>query len=501
MFSSRSNSDNSSPNNSDAAAILAALQQSQATIEFKPDGTILTANDNFLGALGYQLNEIAGQHHSMFVSAAERSTPAYRQFWAELAKGEFKSAEFMRVTKSGEEIWIQATYNPVKDASGKTYKVVKFATDITARRLTAALAQGQIDAINRAQAVIHFKPDGTILEANDNFLGAVGYGIDEIKHKHHSIFMPAAERDTPAYKQFWADLAAGKFQQAEYCRIAKGGREIWIQATYNPIFDMSGNVTRVVKFATDITAVVENRKVREEAQRQIDADLDSIAVSVSQSAERSTSVATASEQASNSVQTVAAGAEELSASAAEISSQLTRATQITREAVGKANDTKDVVRGLTESARKISEVVSLINDIAEQTNLLALNATIEAARAGEAGKGFAVVASEVKGLAIQSAKATEEITGQIAHVQSVSAQAADAITAIGGTIAEIDDVASTVASAVEEQSSVTNEITANMQEVSTGVESITIAIREIAGSSSEIEVATRNVKEASARLA
>ena len=477
-----------------------AINRAQAVIQFMPDGTIVTANQNFLDGLGYTLDEIKGQHHRMFMRPDDRNAPEYSKLWSDLANGQFQSAEYRRIRKDGSDIWIQATYNPIMDLDGNVSRVVKFATDITERKVNSAFTQGQIDAINRAQAVIEFHPDGTIVEANENFLQGLGYRLQEITGKHHSMFVDPADAATEEYKNFWKKLAQGQFQQSEYRRIRKDGSDIWIQATYNPILDLDGRVSRVVKFATDITEEVKRRQKTETVARQIDNDLNSIADGIAQSTQRTTSVATATNQASSSVQAVAAAAEQLSASASEISHQLGRATEITREAVGKANATNDIVGGLTESARKISEVVNLINDIAEQTNLLALNATIEAARAGEAGKGFAVVASEVKNLAIQSSKATEEISGQIQHVQGVAEKAAEAIASIGGTISEIDDVASSVAGAVEEQSSVTNEITANMAELSGGVETINQSIQEMAVSSQEIQSATENVRLASSSM-
>lgn len=485
----------------DANSVIAALDRSQAVIEFKPDGTIITANENFQKALGYSLREIAGQHHSMFVEPAERSSAEYKQFWSELAAGKFKASEFLRVAKGGREIWIQATYNPVLDKSGRVTKVVKFASDITDQKNNYFKIQSQIDAINRSQAVIEFDPKGNIINANQNFLDAVGYSLNEIKGQHHSMFMPPEERSTPQYASFWEQLGQGRYHTGEFRRVGKTGDDIWILASYNPILDAKRRVTGVVKFASNITAQVEQRLRLDEARAGIDVELNTIADRASDSANQSAQVASASEQASSSVQTMAAGAEELSASAREISQQLTRATTITKEAVDKAAATNEVVAGLNDSAKRISEVVSLINDIAEQTNLLALNATIEAARAGDAGKGFAVVASEVKGLAIQSAKATEEISSQIAQVQSVTGEAADAISAIGGTIGEIDDVASSVATAVEEQSSVTAEITASMNEVAQGVASINDSMRGLADVSQEIGQATQSVREASARLA
>jgi methyl-accepting chemotaxis protein len=240
-------------NSSTDKALADALGRSQAVIEFGMDGTILTANDNFLKALGYTLGEIQGKHHSMFVDASERDSAAYRDFWAALKRGEYQAAEYKRIGKGGKEVWIQATYNPVLDGNGKPVKVVKFATDITARKIKSMEDAGQISAIGRAQAVIAFEMDGTIVTANQNFLGAMGYTLAEIQGKHHSMFVEQAERDSAAYREFWARLNRGENQSAEYKRIGKGGKEVWILASYNPVLDEKGKPFRVVKFATDVT--------------------------------------------------------------------------------------------------------------------------------------------------------------------------------------------------------------------------------------------------------
>ncbi|WOH65603.1 PAS domain-containing methyl-accepting chemotaxis protein [Bradyrhizobium sp. BWA-3-5] len=241
-------------NSSADKALAEALSRSQAVIEFKPDGTIITANDNFLKALGYSLNEIQGKHHSMFVDPSERDTTAYRDFWAALRRGEYQAAEYKRIGKGGKEVWIQATYNPILDGSGKPVKVVKFATDITARKIRSMEDASQIAAISRAQAVIAFEMDGTIVTANDNFLKAMGYTLGEIQGKHHSMFVELRERDSAGYRELWAKLNRGETQAAEYKRIGKGGREVWILASYNPVLDDKGKPFRVVKFATDITS-------------------------------------------------------------------------------------------------------------------------------------------------------------------------------------------------------------------------------------------------------
>ena len=240
-------------NSSADKALADALSRSQAVIEFGMDGTILTANDNFLKALGYSLGEIQGKHHSMFVDPSERDSAAYRDFWAALKRGEYQAAEYKRIGKGAKEVWIQATYNPVLDASGKPVKVVKFATDITARKIKSMEDAGQITAIGRAQAVIAFEMDGTIVTANENFLRAMGYTLAEIQGKHHSMFVEQAMRDSAAYREFWAKLNRGENQSAEYKRIGKGGREVWILASYNPVLNEKGKPFRVVKFATDVT--------------------------------------------------------------------------------------------------------------------------------------------------------------------------------------------------------------------------------------------------------
>jgi methyl-accepting chemotaxis protein len=240
---------------------VAAINRSQAVIEFELDGTVITANDNFLKALGYRLEEIQGKHHSMFVDAAERTTLEYRQFWADLGKGNVRAAEYKRIGKAGKEVWIQATYNPIFDDSGKPFKVVKYATDVTGQKLRNADFQGQIEAIGRVQAVIEFELDGTILTANENFSKTLGYTLAELQGKHHSLFLEPAARSSSEYRQFWARLADGQFQAGRFKRIAKGGREVWIQASYNPIMDLNGRAFKVVKFATDITAEVEKEQV------------------------------------------------------------------------------------------------------------------------------------------------------------------------------------------------------------------------------------------------
>jgi methyl-accepting chemotaxis protein len=480
---------------------LAALDRSQAIIEFTPDGTVLTANANFLATLGYDLIEIQGRHHRMFVSEADQAGPAYRQFWEALARGEFQSGEFRRIGKGGRDVWIQASYNPIMGRGGKVARVVKFATDITGQKLRNADYESQINAIGKSQAVIQFSLDGTILDANDNFLAALGYDLGEIKGRHHSMFVDPAERESAEYRMFWASLAAGQYQAAEYRRVGKGGREIWIQATYNPIFDMNGRPSKVVKFATDITAQVHERLRRREAQAAIGLELASITEAVSETSQQANSAAGASSQALSNVQAVAAGAEQLAASVGEISRQVSHALGISTDAVSQANRTNEIVSSLVQTTQKIGDVVELISSIADQTNLLALNATIEAARAGEAGRGFAVVASEVKNLASQTSRATSEISAQIAAVQSTTGEAASAIDSITAIIGTINEISGGIAAAVEQQSSVTRDMSLNMQTAAQGVDEITSSIGVIARAAEGVSLATRKVRETSLALA
>jgi len=253
IFSNRSRTDKNVAH--ETKALKEALDKAQAVIWFDMDGNILEANENFLMTLGYKLDEVKGQHHRMFVEADYAASPDYKSFWGKLQRGELHHGEYRRIAKDGSAVWIEASYNPVFDDAGKPVKVVKFAIDITEKKRADADVRGQLDAISKSQAVIEFAVDGTILTANENFLSTLGYSLDEIKGKHHRMF---AERDYAAsaeYQAFWAELSDGKYQAGEFKRIGKGGREVWIQATYNPIFTPSGRLAKVVKFATDITEV------------------------------------------------------------------------------------------------------------------------------------------------------------------------------------------------------------------------------------------------------
>jgi methyl-accepting chemotaxis protein len=529
-----------------------AINLTQAVIEFELDGTILHANDAFLGTVGYTIDEVKGRHHRMFVDPAYAASHEYAQFWKDLNAGKFQTAEYKRFGKGGKEIWIQASYTPTMDFEGKPFKVVKYATDVTAQKTRNADFEGQLSAISKAQAVIEFNLDGTVLTANENFLAVMGYRLDEVKGRHHRLFVEPAFAASHEYAQFWADLNAGTYQSAEYKRVGKGGKEVWIQASYNPIFDLNGRPYKVVKYATDISAskalqaeVAASQQRESAAAEALRAKVDAMlhvvnaaargdltqdvpvrgtdaigqmgeglakfisdlrgnisrmaqnANSLAASSEELTAisqqmsnnaaetsaqanvVSAASEQVSKNVQTVATGAEEMSASIKEIAKNANEAAKVATAAVKVADTTNETVTKLGESSAEIGKVIKVITSIAQQTNLLALNATIEAARAGEAGKGFAVVANEVKELAKETAKATEDIS-QI--------------------INQINDISNTIASAVEEQSATTNEIGRNVTEAARGAGEIAQNITGVATAAQSTSEGATDTQRASAEL-
>jgi len=497
-----------------------AIMRSQAVIEFGLDGTIITANENFLSAMGYRLEEIVGQHHSMFCDPDFARSADYKAFWASLGRGEFQSAAYRRIAKGGKEVWIQASYNPVLDRSGKPIRVIKFATDITAQTQQAADHQAQIEAISRVQAVIAFNLDGTIIDANANFLSTLGYGLEEIVGKHHSMFCAPEYAQSPEYQQFWETLRKGQYVAAEFQRFGKGGRDIWIQASYNPIFDASGQVVKVIKFATDITerkraegiiAELTNSLARM-AQGDLGGRVDAVftgqyemlrgafndslgqlqdIVAGLRKASRGVRSATAeilagandlssrTTRQAATIEETSASVEQLSSTVSENASRAASASDKARLVAQNAADGGTVMGEATQamsaieaSSAKISNIIGLIDDIAFQTNLLALNASVEAARAGDAGKGFAVVAVEVRRLAQSAASASGDVKALIeasaGEVRAGAKWVGKAAERLSDILAGADESArliDAIARANQEQSGALNEVTVAVRQM------------------------------------
>ena len=403
--------------------LVKAMDRSLAIIQFDPGGNILEANKNFLSLMDYSMEELRGRHHRIFIEPAYAKSVEYEEFWAKLRRGEFDASIYKRIAKGGKEVWIQSSYNPVFDSSGRVAKVVKVATDVTLQTIRSADIGGQIAALHRVQGVIEFDLEGKILTANPLFLDLVGYTLGEVQGRHHSIFVEPEEVNRDSYREFWRSLRSGVADTRVFKRIGKNGRKVWLQASYIPVLDPEGRPVKVVKFATNLTEIM----------NQIE--------STQQTAE---SVATATE--------------EMSCSIAEIGRNMemsrVAAGQILATSVASGNEASS----LLTSMRSMERIVSLIRNIAEQVNILALNATIEAARAGEAGKGFAVVATEVKNLSNQTAKATDEIAREIGSVQAISGKVATGIQQTVDGVGLVNQYVTGVATAIDQQSAVTKDI-------------------------------------------
>jgi len=480
--------------------IVEAIMKANAVIEFDLDGKITNSNENFQTLSGRSAVELSRMTFFELMAPADQKAGLPEAMMTPLRKGEAVFKEIRLELKDGSAIWVFVRCNPIR-RGGKIHKVFMFATDVTAQHLQRTQSESRMQAINRSQAVIEFDLDGNVISANDNFLAALGYALGEIQGKHHRMFVDPAEVGGPEYRAFWDKLRAGEYQVAEYKRIGKGGRVVWIQASYNPLFDVGGKIVGVIKFATDITAEKMGRLRRAEAQGEVNTGLTAVAGAVGRTAEQATAAAAAAVQASANVNAVAAGSPQLSDSVTEINDQVTKALRISNEAVEQTNQAGITIGSLVEDAKKISAVIDLISSIASQTNLLALNATIEAARAGEAGRGFAVVAGEVKGLAAQTAKATGEISEHINAVQASSQMAQSAIEAVSATIENINGISVSISAAVEEQAAVTNDMSRNMQEAAQGVEMITRSMEEVAQLTGEANDGVRRISDAAQRAA
>jgi methyl-accepting chemotaxis protein len=486
-----------------------AVSKVQAIIEFNLDGSVITANDNFLKTLGgYNISEVQGKHHRIFVDPNYANSNEYRAFWEKLNRGEYDSGEYKRITKTGTEVWINASYNPIFDATGKVYKVVKFATDITETKRNALESRAKLNAIDKAQAVIEFNLDGTIITANENFLRTLnGYDLIEVKGKHHRMFVDPTYGNSTEYRQFWEKLNRGEYEVGEYRRIGKGGKEAWINASYNPIMDASGKPYKVVKFATDITTVKnmitsigETSNTLASASSELTATATQMSNTATKTNQESTQAAKTAEEVSAGVQTVATNTEEMVASIKEIARSTNESSQMAKTTLAKTQETNKTITQLGVSSQEIGDVIKVISSIAQQTNLLALNATIEAARAGDAGKGFAVVANEVKELAKQTAKATQDITNKIGSIQTETAGAVKAIGEIAFAVDKLNGISGVIAAAVEEQTATANEVSRVVLQSKKGVESIAATIRSVSLAAAESTIASNQTLEASRGL-
>ncbi|MDX7728148.1 PAS domain-containing methyl-accepting chemotaxis protein [Aeromonas caviae] len=375
--------------------IIEAIKAGAATVIFSPEGIIQEASTPFLALMGYGAAELIGQPHSQLCPRAWGESGDYRQFWRRLAQGEVQSGTFERVNRQGETRWLEATYFPVKH-QGRVTRVLKIASDVTEQHQRLGRLEALTEALDRSRAMIEFTPNGDIIHANANFLSVMGYTLSEIAGRHHRIFCDEAFlREQP---RFWEELARGQFKSGLFMRHNSRGQAVWLEATYNPIRDGSGKVVRVVKFASDITARIEQNHATREAAR--------LAHSTAQETLHS----------------------------AEEGAGLLRAVVQTSSLIASQVDEAIALIGqLNEQSRSIEAIVSTISAIADQTNLLALNAAIEAARAGEQGRGFAVVADEVRQLAARTSLSTDEIAKVVQKNRELTARVTDDMAGVAGS--------------------------------------------------------------------
>lgn len=517
-----------------AKAVLAALGRSLAIIEFDTSGKILSANENFCAAMGYTADQLIGKHHSMFCEPSYANSDDYRQFWKNLAAGRFDKRQYKRIANGGQEVWIEASYNPVM-AGGSVKSVVKLATVITETKRKASEDAGKLEAISRVQAIIEFTPTGNIITANQNFLDAVGYKLEEIQGKHHRIFCENSVRNDPSYNEFWKTLAGGTFTAAEYKRLSKSGKPIWIQASYNPIFDENGKVFKIVKYATDVTdrvvavddiaaslTALSNgdltgtisvpftptlEKVRHDlnasleklqgAMRDVAKSTSSITMGAREISDATDNLARRTEQQAAALEQTSAALHEITrtvaqnAERAEESGRLVANTKADAEQsgliVGKAID---AMGRISQSSNEIGNIIGVIDDIAFQTNLLALNAGVEAARAGEAGKGFAVVAQEVRELAQRSANAAKEIktlintsASQVKEGVDLVGETGNALSKIVGQVAEIDTNVAAIVETAHDQANGIKEINHAVEAMDTNTQQNAAMVEQTTASS------------------
>ncbi len=498
----------------DIAGQLAAISKAQAIIEFKLDGTIIKANDNFLDTMGYSLEEVQGHHHRMFVIPEYAASTEYKDFWSQLNQGKYLSGEYRRVGKDGKDIWIQGSYNPIFDQNGQPFKVVKYATDITDRKQDAAENTSQMEAICKTQAVIEFQLDGTIINANDLFLKTMGYSLEEVQGHHHRMFVEPDYAKSDEYHDFWAKLNRGEYVSGEYRRVGKNGKDVWIQGSYNPILDMDGNPFKVVKYATDVTQRVELQRTTAEHHARTQELIEQVIESANQFAEGAKMIAESSANLSDGAQTQSATVEEMTASINELTSAIQVISKRASESKAQAEKTvcmaKDggesvdeaikAMRLIEKSSGQINDIIQVISEIASQTNLLALNAAIEAARAGEHGLGFNVVAEEVRKLAERSSEAAKEITHLIKESSQRVSEGAQLSEKVSESLLAIIDAVDQTATGITEIATQTETQSVSAEQTHSAIESVSETTESNAASAEELAASAEQLGAQAANL-
>lgn len=463
------------------ARILDALTNALPVIELTPNGVVLSASSAVLSELGTSLEAIRGSHYTKVLSSSGYQEGSGR-FEDVLRSSRPVSMSLRLVTTRGTYEPFDCCVVPVVGPNGAVERVVCVGNGHSSEK-ASDLFSDNITALERNYARIEFEPTGIILTANENFTGAVGYRLDEIVGKHHRIFCDPAWTNTDSYREFWSRLAGGVASTGEVKRFGKGGNEIWIAAMYIPVRDASGRVYKVIKYAGDVTkkrmelsrvfaSFVETQKNMIRLGDQIaiasGATVKTIAESVTKTAEIS----------ANMGATVAATTE-MGASIQEISNNTSKSVQKADQAAAESRSSNSRLNSLSEGSKKIAEVARAIESIARQTNLLALNATIEASRAGEAGLGFGVVASEVKALAGETQKATEEINRSISEIQGGTQLVTSSLESVDAVIQEICDYSTSIAGAIEEQTATTSEVERSTTAVASSMRIVEISLNSI----------------------
>ncbi len=529
--------------------LMNALNHSLAIIEFDPSGYILTANENFLNTVGYTLSEIQGKHHRLFVSKTEQDGLAYQSFWNKLASGEAFSGQFSRIGKNDKQVWIEASYNPIKDPSGQVYKIIKLASDITEKMQQDIEAEAKLTAINDSYAVIEFDVTGKILTANTNFCSTVGYSLDEIIGQHHRIFVDPEEVSQPAYQEFWQNLAQGKEQTGTFKRISKQGKDVWIHAAYIPVAFEGKEPHKVIKIASDITTQklneIELAKMVSEAstvlqnmskgvltyningdysgelenlKQDINHSVNNQAQALGSITEATSSVLNSANEVTIASQGLSQRTQEIVLSVEQTSAKMDTILNQVQSTHSKINDAKEstteqqgliqsgtdlmntsleAMEKIKNSSEEITSIVTLIDTIAFQTNLLALNAAVEAARAGEHGRGFAVVAGEVRSLAQKSAEASKNIKQLIEQSVKQSQDGVNIVLQLSEKLESIKEKSSEVSSFIESVGILAQEQTLSIDAVNQEISNIDASTQENAAFVEQASATAENLSERS----